>query len=206
MRRRRLGHREPVTWGRNALRARPALWQTHRTMTFCSIIIGRRVGTAAATSTSPAPSTRRPFASARGLFRVSGPDPAKSPMTDVPRLRHDPARRRPAGGPDAVGRGQARHRPAPRRPRRRLHRGRLARRHPQGHRVLRRAAAAELRLRERHARRVRRRPAGPASGPPTTRRSARCSTRSRPSSPWSPRATSGTSRRRCARRRRRTSR
>ena len=57
----------------------------------------------------------------------------------VPRLRHDAARRRAAGGPGALRRRQARHRAAPGRPRRRLHRGRLAGRQPQGHRVLRRA-------------------------------------------------------------------
>ena len=54
-----------------------------------------------------------------------------------PRLRHDPARRRAAGGAQPLRGGQARHRGAPRRARRRLHRGRLAGREPQGHRVLR---------------------------------------------------------------------
>ena len=53
-----------------------------------------------------------------------------------PRLRHHAARRCPAGGPDPDRRGQAGHRAAPGRVRRRLHRGRLARRDPQGHRVL----------------------------------------------------------------------
>ena len=69
-----------------------------------------------------------------------------------------------------------------------------------------RRAAAELRLANAAARRVRVHPARRRPGRRTTRRSGLCSTRWRPSSPWSPRATSGTSRRRCAPRPRRTSR
>ena len=75
------------------------------------------------------------------------------------RLRHHPARRRAAGGAQPLRVGQARHRAAPRRARGRLHRGWLARGEPEGHRVLRpgrdRAAPAQ-----RHARGVRRDPAG----------------------------------------------
>ena len=54
----------------------------------------------------------------------------------LPRLRHDAARRRPAGGAEPLRRRQAHHRAPARRPRGRLHRGRLAGREPQGHRVL----------------------------------------------------------------------
>ncbi len=94
---------------------------------------------------------------------------------DVPRLRHHPARRRPAGGAQPLRRRQADDRPAARRARRRLHRGRLAGREPQGHRVLpprgRRARPAA-----RQARGVRRHPAGRRARPPTTRRSPRCAT------------------------------
>ncbi len=70
--------------------------------------------------------------------RVGGCRPA-CPAADrrrLPRLRHDAARRHPAGGHVAVGARQAGRRPAPGRPRCRLHRGRLAGREPQGRRVL----------------------------------------------------------------------
>ena len=66
-------------------------------------------------------------------------------MSDLPRLRHHPARRRPAGGAQPLGRGQARHRAAPRRARRRLHRGRLAGRQSPRTPSSSRRAAAELR-------------------------------------------------------------
>ena len=55
----------------------------------------------------------------------------------VPRLRHHPARRCPAGGHHLFGGRQDRRRHAARRARGRVHRGRLAGRHAQGHRVLR---------------------------------------------------------------------
>ena len=63
--------------------------------------------------------------------------PATPPPTRLPRLRHHPARRRPARGHQLLGRRQARRGAADGRARRRLHRGRLAGRAAQGHRVLR---------------------------------------------------------------------
>ena len=51
-------------------------------------------------------------------------------------LRHDPARRHPGREHHPVARRQAAHRPPARRVRHALHRGRLARLQPQGHRVL----------------------------------------------------------------------
>ena len=69
-------------------------------------------------------------------------------------LRHHPARRPAGRGRLGHGRGQAAHRRAARPPRRAVHRGRLAGRQPEGHRVLRpgrhRAAAGDE-----HARRLR---------------------------------------------------
>ena len=62
-----------------------------------------------------------------------------------------------------------------RRPRRRLHRGRLAGREPEGHRVL-PPGAGGARPAARAARGVRRDPAGRAWRPPTTRWSRRCAT------------------------------
>ena len=80
---------------------------------------------------------------------------------------------------------------------RRLHRGRLAGRDPEGHRVL-QARGQGARPAQRRARGVRRDPQGRAPARSTTRRCARCSTPRRRSSRSSPRATSGTSSGRCA--------
>ena len=88
-------------------------------------------------------------------------------------LRHDPARRQPAGGPVAHRRRQAPGGRAARPPRRHLHRGRLARRQPQGHRVL-RPGQEGARPRHRDAGRLRLDPPG--------RRQARRTTRCWPSS------------------------
>ena len=94
---------------------------------------------------------------------------------DVPRLRHHPARRRAAGGAEPLRRRQADHRAPARRARRRLHRGRLAGREPQGHRVLRAARATSSTCGTPGWRRSAR-PGGPASARPTTRWSRRCAT------------------------------
>ena len=125
----------------------------------------------------PAAPTSRPD----GRFFVARPPITaiiRRPALDarrVPRLRHDAARRRAAGGAQPLRRRQAHHRAAHRRPRRRLHRGRLAGREPQGHRVLppgpRGAAPAARRSSRRSAP-----PAGPAWRRPTTRWSRRCAT------------------------------
>ena len=66
-----------------------------------------------------------------------------SGMSDQPGhpLRHDPARRHAGREHHAVARGQAARRPDARRVRHAVHRGRLARLQPQGHRVLRRGPA-----------------------------------------------------------------
>ena len=79
--------------------------------------------------------------------------------------------------------------------RRRLHRGRLARRAAQGHRVL-RPRPHRAQAPARPAGRVRRHPQGRRPAWRTTRRCGRCSTRRRRSCAWSPSPTSGTSARR----------
>ena len=100
--------------------------------------------------------------------------------TTLPRLRHHAARRRAARGHQPPGRRQADHRPAPGRLRRRLHRGRLARRQPPGHRVLRPRRGSEIDLKHaalvafgatrKAGREGRRRPAGRgAAGRPAPR-------------------------------------
>ena len=157
--------------------------------------------------TGPAPPTRRPFAPARGLFRVRAStrrDPHEPAR--VPRLRHDAARRRPAGGARPLGRGQAGHRrvtstSSASGSSRAAGPGANPKDTEFFRRAPARADAAERRRSPRSAR-----PGAPARRPPTTRRSARCSTPARRWSPWSRRATSGTSRRRCAPPSRRTSR
>ena len=123
----------------------------------------------------------------------------------LPRLRHHPARRRPARGGQLLRRRQARRRPADGRDRGRVHRGRLAGRPAQGHRVLRpgpHGAQAPARASWSPSAP----PARPASASRTTSRCARCWTPRRRSSAWSPSPTCGTCGRRCARRWRRTSR
>ncbi len=139
----------------------------------------------------------------RGVFflrtrRRSSPvvNPERNP-DGLPGLRHHAARRRAARGHQLLGRRQARGGPAARRVRRRLHRGRLAGRDAQGHRVLppgaHRAGPQARACSSRSAR-----PARPASPSPTTRRCARCSTPRRRPSAWSPSPTSGTSSAPCA--------
>ena len=98
------------------------------------------------------------------------------PADRLPRLRHDAARRRPAGGPEPLGPRQAAHRAAHRRSRCRLHRGRLAGRQPQGHGVL-PAGPRGARPRARPADGLRRHPPGrgrrgrrPARGGPARQR------------------------------------
>ena len=92
----------------------------------------------------------------------------------VPCLRHHAARRRPAGRAEPHRRRQAGDRPAAGRVRRRLHRGRLARGHPQGHRVL-PPGPDRSRSPARAARRVRRDPPARRAGGrrPSGRRPAR---------------------------------
>ena len=109
---------------------------------------------------------RADLSSSRGLFHFRHERPSHEPAIDLPRpagrlprLRHHPARRRPAGGAQPLRRRQAVDRPAARRPRRRLHRGRLAGRQPQGHRVL-PPGPAGARPQARQAGGVRRDPAG----------------------------------------------
>ena len=110
---------------------------------------------------------RRPLVPTGGLFvsptRTATKDEHGDRAGHVPRLRHDAARRRPAGGAQPLGRRQARDRAPPRRPRRRLHRGRLAGRQPQGHRVL-RPGPPRARPAARAAGRVRRDPPGRREG------------------------------------------
>ena len=129
-------------------------------------------------------------------------------MTDrtgrqLPCLRHHAARRRAARGHQPHRRRQADDRPAPGRLRRGLHRGRLARRQPAGHRVLRprppRRSTSSTPSSSPSAP-----PAGRAPRPPRTRRSRRCWSRAPRSSPWSPSRTTGMSNWRCAPRWRRT--
>ena len=122
----------------------------------------------------------------------------------VPRLRHHPARRCAAGGPQPLRRRQAGDRPAARRARRRVHRGRLAGREPQGHRVL-PARRRRARPAARDAGGVRRDPPGRAGSAddPLVAALRDCGARW---SRWSPSRTTGTSSSRCAPRSRRTSR
>ena len=94
--------------------------------------------------------------------------------------------------------GQAGGRRSARRARRGLHRGRLARRSAQGHRVL-RAGPRPSSPRARAARRVRLHPQGRGRGPPGRRRSGPCWTRRRRSCAWWPSPTYATSSWRCAR-------
>ena len=113
----------------------------------------------------------------------------------VPCLRHHAARRGPAGGAEPDRGRQAGHRAAARRVRRRLHRGRLARGDPQGHRVL-PAGPDRARPPARAARRVRRDPPARRAGGrrPPGRRAARvrgagrdsCRQESRPACPAGP--------------------
>ncbi len=117
----------------------------------------------ASTPPRPGPPTRKPSVP-REVFLLPSDDRDLREQTDgprprrIPRLRHHPARRRPAGGAQPVGGRQADHRAPARRPRRGLHRGRLAGGQPQGHGVLpprrRRAGPAA-----REARGLRRHPA-----------------------------------------------
>ena len=93
-------------------------------------------------------------------------------------LRHDAARRRAARGHLAHRRRQAADRRAARLARRRLHRGRLARREPEGRRVLpARAAGAAARARARWSRSAR--PGGSRARSTPTTRCATCSRRTR---------------------------
>ena len=96
-------------------------------------------------------------------------------------LRHHDARRCAAGGLEPLGAGQAAHRPAPRRPRRRLHRGRLAGRHPEGHRVL-PSRHHESSPSSTPPWSPSARPDAPTRRPPRTRRCWRCGIRMHP---WS---------------------
>ena len=134
-------------------------WTTATARRTCVAADGRRsrasstVGTqamadavvAALEATRPA----RPRPSARGPAR------RRQPPDDRPRgpLRHDPARRHPARGPDRLARRQDQDRPPARRVRHGLHRGRLAGLQPQGRRLLR--GRPVDRLEEREAGRLR---------------------------------------------------
>ena len=78
-----------------------------------------------------------------------------------------------------------------------LHRGRLAGRRAEGHRVL-RPGPRRARPQAGHADRLRQHPPPRRATPPTTRRSPRCASRAPRWSAWWPRATSDTSSGRCA--------
>ena len=142
-------------------------------------------GTTAATAARgpPGPPPGGPGARAAGTGTCSS-DRDETDDERPARLRHDPARRRAAGGPQPLRRRQARHRRAPRRARRRLHRGRLAGRQPQGHRVLRPGTRPSCRCATPRSPRSAR-PGAPVRRRPTTRRCAPCSTRApRSSRSW----------------------
>ena len=127
-------------------------------------------------------------------------------MTDrSPRhpLRHDAPRRHPGREHHPQPRRQAADRPDARRVRHALHRGRLARLEPEGHRVL--QGRPDDDLADREARRVRLDPPPRRTAPRTTRTCASSSPPRRRSSRSSARAGCSTSPRSSARRRRRTS-
>ena len=112
-------------------------------------------------------------------------------------LRHDAARRHAARGDLARVLGQAAHRAAARRARRRVHRGRLAGLEPEGRRVLPARARPRVDARRASPRSARR--GAWASPPRTTPGSPRCSRRRRRSARSSARPRSCTSRTSCAR-------
>ena len=132
-------------------------------------------------TSTPRPSAARSTSTRTGVS-MSTNDADRSPAPDAGRdLRHDAARRLAARGHLAHRRGQAADRRAARLARRRLHRGGLAGREPEGRRAV-PAGADRAEARDEHARRVRLDPAGEGQGrhrrhaapPRRGRTSARC--------------------------------
>ncbi len=129
--------------------------------------------------------TRKPLRQPAGGFSFV-PKRIRDADRRLPRLRHHAARRRAARGDQLLGGRQAGRGAAARPDRRRVHRGRLARRDAEGHRVLRPGRRRRAGAEERRPRRVRRDAQGRGARCRTTRRCARCSTRGRPWSRSSP--------------------